>query len=197
MMIKPFDARVPLQDAPIDFGMTEVSDCPFAEGERQPEWIGSNDGIDLARAFAETGDLRHFRTWERLMSARIRQLAVGDEPGHVTARRVQNWIFAWSEFRDAPASAAGAGDISALLIRSLTEQLAHLRTHLSGDETGRTVELQALFMAALTLPVLDSDGGILRFAVHELWKTTRGRQLLDDVMVCVPRLRVLIDGAPA
>jgi hypothetical protein len=165
---------------------------PF--GSAHPEGTGFSDGIDLATAFAETGDLRNFRAWERLVRARIHEVAAVDEPGHITARRVRNWIYAWSEFRDAPSSGVGADDISTLLIGSLTRQLLHLRAHLSGDDTRRTYELQSLFIAALTLPVLDPDGAILRFAVHELQETARGGQLLDDVMACVPRLNVLVYG---
>jgi hypothetical protein len=51
---------------------------------------------------------------------------------------------------------------------SLREQIAYLEAHLTRERNHRTLELYALFIAALALPELDPDGRLLRFAVSSL-----------------------------
>ncbi len=63
-------------------------------------------GLDLAHAFHETGDARYLEAWERLVAGYLRQVPPGeglDDTSDVTARRVQNWIYAWAAFAAAPA----------------------------------------------------------------------------------------------
>ena len=68
------------------------------------EWVKPNEGLDLAHAYAVTGDehlpddvgaARARRTRSRCRS--------GYERSEVSARRMQNWLYAWQRFRDAGA----------------------------------------------------------------------------------------------
>jgi hypothetical protein len=124
------------------------------------EWVKFGWGLDLAHAAAETGDHRYARAWERLTASWIRQAAPDADAAEVTARRVLNWIYAWQ--RLAPPAAH-----EARLLASLAEQVAHVRANLAPERNHRTLELYALFVAALALPELDRDG-LLDLAVVEL-----------------------------
>src|ERR1044072_3446402 len=69
-----------------------------ADAEWRIEWSKFYYGLDLAFAFSETGDTRLLRTWERLVLSWIRQVPVDFDASDVTARRIQNWIYAWDRF---------------------------------------------------------------------------------------------------
>jgi hypothetical protein len=140
------------------------------------EWVKFYYGLDLAWAFRETGEHRFQQTWERLVRSWIRQVPVSADPSDVVGRRIQNWIYAWSGFA-AGDRFEGLGDgTSGVLLESLGAQVAHLRAHLTRERNHRTLELYALFIAALALPALDPNGDLLSFAVEELH-----RNLLQDM----------------
>jgi hypothetical protein len=145
-----------------------------ADEEWRIEWAKFYYGLDLAAAFADSGDVAYLRAWERLVLSWIDQVPVGFDSSDVAGRRIQNWIYAWSAFAAAPGFpglAAGAGEA---IFESLAAQVAHLRRHLTPERNHRTLELYALFVAAVALPELDD--GLLDFAVSELH-----RNLLEDV----------------
>jgi hypothetical protein len=138
------------------------------DAEWRIEWSKFYYGLDLAHACRETGDGRYARAWERLLRSWIRQVPVGFDTSDVTARRVQNWIYAWDSFARSPRFDGFADGFEDELIESLSEQVAHLRGHLSAERNHRTLELYALFIAALALPELDRQGSLLEFAVSGL-----------------------------
>ncbi|HVF92014.1 MAG TPA: alginate lyase family protein [Blastocatellia bacterium] len=140
------------------------------------EWSKFYYGLDLARAFRETGDLKYSRAWERLVQSWIRQVPVGYDTSDVTGRRVQNWIYAWNIFASTPEFDGLEEGLAEQIIASLTLQVNHLRDHLTPERNHRTLELYALFIAALALPELDSDGGLLDLAAGELY-----RNLMTDI----------------
>jgi hypothetical protein len=78
---------------------------------------------------------------------------------------------------DARNGAGVSAATSARLIDSLGAQLARLRANLTPERNHRTLELYALFIGALALPVLDPDRSMLRFAVREL-----SQNLADDIL---------------
>jgi hypothetical protein len=140
------------------------------------EWVKFYYGLDLAWAFRETGEARFQHTWERLVRSWIRQVVAPVDPPDVVGRRIQNWIYAWNGFV-AGDRFEGLGDGSAdVVLESIGAQVAHLRAHLTPERNHRTLELYALFIAALALPVLDPGGGLLAFAIEELH-----RNLLQDI----------------
>jgi hypothetical protein len=146
------------------------------DAEWRIEWSKFYYGLDLAHAYRETCDEKYPRAWERLVRSWIEQVPVGFDSSDVTARRVQNWIYAWGSFANAPRAARFTAGFEDKLLASLAEQVAHLRAHLTPERNHRTLELYALFVAALALPQLDAGGALLNFAIAELH-----RNLLTDI----------------
>ena len=70
--------------------------------EWQIAWIKFYFGLDLAAAYAETGEARFQHAWEKLVASWIRQVPVDFGPTDAIARRIQNWIYAWNIFADSP-----------------------------------------------------------------------------------------------
>src|SRR5262249_55052586 len=66
---------------------------------------------------------------------------------------------------------------AARITHSLAEQVHDLRERLTPQRNHRTVELYALFIAALALPALDRDGSLLAFTIAALTEN-----LLSDVL---------------
>ncbi len=150
--------------------------APFpADKEWRIEWSKFYFGLDLAHAFAESGDPRFSECWERLVRSWIRQVPADHDRSDITARRIQNWIYAWLRFQ--AAGAVLADPLAEALLESLGAQLAFVRTHLTPERNHRTLELYALFIAALALPALDQHGDLRDFATAELT-----RNLLEDVL---------------
>jgi Heparinase II/III-like protein/Heparinase II/III N-terminus len=135
------------------------ADLP-ADEEWRIDWVKFAYGLDLAHAYAATGDARYPAAWERLTASWIRAVPPDHDAAEVTARRILNWIYAWQGFGERPP------DLAARLIASIAEQAAHVRANLAPARNHRTLELYALLIAALALPPLDD--GLLRFSVAEL-----------------------------
>lgn len=146
------------------------------DAEWRIEWSKFYYGLDLAHAYRETGDARFPVAWERLVRSWIRQVPVGFDTSDVSARRVQNWIYAWDSFANASGFEGFAEGFEEELTASLAAQIEHLRASLTAERNHRTLELYALFVAALALPELDEGGALLDFAVSELHNN-----LLTDV----------------
>ena len=143
-----------------------------ADEEWKIEWYKFYYGLDLAYAYSITGDERYRSTWQQLVQSWIAQMPVGCDSSDVAARRIQNWIYARNIFSR---TAMFSPDFENELIASLAAQVKHLRNNLTAERNHRTLELYALFIAALALPELD-HGELLSFAIAELQ-----RNLLTDV----------------
>jgi hypothetical protein len=146
------------------------------DAEWRIEWSKFYYGLDLAHAYRETGDERYPRAWVQLVRSWIEQVPVGFDSSDVTARRVQNWIYAWDSFASASHPFALPQGFDDELLASIAAQLAHLRENLTPERNHRTLELYALFIAALALPQLDTNGALLDFSIAELH-----RNLLTDI----------------
>ncbi|MGB7923702.1 MAG: alginate lyase family protein [Pyrinomonadaceae bacterium] len=144
-----------------------MADFP-ADAEWRIEWSKFYYGLDLAFAYGKTGDLKFLRAWERLVLSWIGQVPVEFDASDVTARRILNWIYAWNGFIAAPRFSGCTEGFEEQIFTSLDEQTRHLRHHLTAERNHRTLELYALFIAALALPELDADGSLLDFAVTQL-----------------------------
>src|SRR5262249_19795046 len=136
------------------------------------EWYKFYFGLDLAYAFSITGNERYRSTWQCLVQSWIDQIPAGCDSSDITARRIQNWIYAWNSFSR---TTICAHDFESQFVSSLAAQVEHLRNNLTAERNHRTLELYALFIAALALPELDHDD-LLGFAMTELH-----RNLLTDV----------------
>jgi uncharacterized heparinase superfamily protein len=110
------------------------------------EWVKFAWGLDLAHAAEETGDPAYAHAWERLTREHVRRVPPDADPAEVTARRILNWIYAGQRLGALQPLAA-----------SLAEQVAHVRANLAPDRNHRTLELYALFVAALALPGHDGN----------------------------------------
>ncbi len=140
------------------------------------EWSKFYYSLNLAHAYRETGDARFPSAWERLVRSWIRQVPVGSDTSDVSARRILNWIYAWDSFANASRFDDFSEGFEGELFASLAAQVRHLREHLTAERNHRTLELYALFVAALTLTELDEGGTLIDFAVAELH-----HNLLTDV----------------
>src|SRR5262249_37250108 len=132
------------------------------------EWSKFYWGLDLAHAFRATAEPRFLDVWERLVLSWIARVPVGSDPSHVAARRVQNWLCGWDGFASAPAFRGLSPGVVPRLVASLGAQVQDLRGRLTPERNHRTLELYALFVAALALPGLDPDGALLAFATAAL-----------------------------
>lgn len=151
------------------------------DAEWRIEWSKFYYGLDLAFAFRETGDDKYLRAWERLVLSWIRQVPVDFDSSDVAGRRIQNWIYAWDSFAQSPRFSGFGEGFEEQILASLSEQTVYLRQHLTRERNHRTLELYALFVAALTLPELDEDGSLLDFAVAELHINLRADVRPDGV----------------
>jgi hypothetical protein len=143
-----------------------------ADDEWRIEWYKFYYGLDLAHAFAVTGDARYRHTWKELVRSWIAQMPVGCDSSDVAARRIQNWIYAWTVFSR---EREFEPDFEDEIVSHLAAEVSHLPRNLTAERNHRTLELYALFIAALALPELDRDD-LLEFAILELH-----RNLLTDV----------------
>lgn len=146
------------------------------DAEWRIEWSKFYFGLDLAAAFNDTGDPKFLYTWESLVRTWIEQVPVDIDPSDITGRRIQNWIYAWNGFTAAPAFRGFTDGFAEELLESLAAQVKHLRLNLTAERNHRTLELYALFLAALALPELDEHGELLKFSIEELH-----RNLLADI----------------
>jgi hypothetical protein len=134
------------------------------------EWVKLYEGLDLAHAFVVTGERDHLSTWEDLVESFCEQVPVGFDTSDVSARRIQNWIYAWQRAAAAPHPGAPLRDgVLDVVVTRLIDDVTHLREHLTPERNHRTLELYALLIAALALPtVVDADGSLAAFALAEL-----------------------------
>jgi heparinase II/III-like protein len=148
-----------------------------ADKEWRLEWSKFYYGLDLATAFEQTGNLAYVTAWQRLVRSWIARVPVEHDPSDVVGRRIQNWIYAWTRFAARVNLDTLSRDFSRRIAASLDAQLAHLECNLTRERNHRTLELYALFVAALALPDLDPGGARLRYAIAELH-----RNLLHDIL---------------
>ena len=146
------------------------------DDEWRIEWSKFYYGLDLAAAFNETGELKFLYTWEELVRTWIAQVPVDIDASDVIGRRIQNWIYAWNRFAAAPAFPGFTDEFADQLAGSIAAQVQYLRLNLTAERNHRTLELYALFIAALALPELDDRGKLLAFSIEELH-----RNLLADI----------------
>jgi hypothetical protein len=144
--------------------------------EWQIAWIKFYFGLDLAAAYAETGEARFQRAWEKLVDSWIRKVPVDFGPTDAIARRIQNWIYAWNIFAGAPHFSGFVEGLDEKIIASLAQQTSYLRSHLTAERNHRTLELYTLLIVALALPEAALDAGLLDFAMEAFYQN-----ILTDV----------------
>jgi uncharacterized heparinase superfamily protein len=93
------------------------------------EWSKFYYGLDLAHAFAVTGQRRPLDAWERLVGSWIDQVPVGLDVSDVAGRRLQNWLYAWQAFAAADAFDGLRDGLEEALRASIGAQAAWVREH--------------------------------------------------------------------
>src|SRR3954469_20066119 len=162
--------RFPIQGITVPLGIEpDWLDAPLP---RDCEWrLELNKfyyGLDLAAAAEQTGSPTYLAAWQRLVTSWIAQVPVDFDPTDVIGRRIQNWVYAWNRFAEQFDVEAAMPGFEQRISASLHAQVAYLRRHLTRERNHRTLELYALFVAALAVPALDGDGELLRFGIRAL-----------------------------
>jgi hypothetical protein len=139
------------------------------------EWSKFYFGLDLAHAFAVTRDPTYVETWQRLVESWIDQQQTGCDSTDVTARRLQNWLYAWQGFDRVPGFTGLDPAFQTTLLDSMREQLDYVTSDLTPERNHRTLELYGLLVVSLGLPVLDPDGA--RFT--QAWEALQDNLLTD------------------
>ncbi len=138
------------------------------------EWVKLYEGLALAHAYSIAGEIDYLTAWEDLVETYCDQVAVGADVSDVSARRLQNWLYAWRRFADSPHYEGLRLGLAERIAQRITADAEHLRRNLTRHRNHRTLELYALLIVGLSLP--DYDDGLARFALDEL-----GENLLTDV----------------
>jgi hypothetical protein len=139
--------------------------------------------VGLGRAFHETGDERYAQRWMALTRAWAAQVPFDFLPGDVAGRRIQNWIFAHHYFVVASRARLVSSEFHLGLLRSIHAQVSWLIEHLTPARNHRTLELYAVFLAAVIFPEMKHAAAWLEFARIELLKNLR-TDLLPDGVQC-------------
>ncbi len=134
------------------------------------EWSKFYFGLDLAHARQVTGSDVYFDVWRALVESWIDQVPAEHDSADVTARRVQNWVYAWQRFEAAEGFGVVPVDLEQQLLTSIAAQTDHLVRNLSAERNHRTLELYALFLVGLALPEADPADDLVDFAAHELYR---------------------------
>ena len=113
------------------------------------EWVKLYQGLDLAHAYCETGEADYLSAWEDLVDSFCHQVPIGTDPSEVSARRVQNWLYAWQRFSAAPHYRGLRPGLGSRLIQRIDAEAQHLAENLSAERNHRTLELYTLLLVGL------------------------------------------------
>ena len=123
--------------------------------------------VGLGKRFQQTGNLRYRDKWQTLISSWIDSVPVDFLSSDVTGRRVQNWIFAYRYFVSDAAELAIDPDFHLDFLASLHQQVAYLCENLTEARNHRTLELYAIFLAAVVFPELSGADNWLKFSTFK------------------------------
>lgn len=134
----------------------------------------------LGKAYGESGDRRYADKWIELTSSWIDQVPLGFLSSDVAGRRIQNWIFAHYYFI-AENGAVVPADFYEKFLHSLAQQVDYLCANLTPARNHRTLELAAVFLAAVVFPELKNAPAWLDLARRELALNIQSDLLPDGV----------------
>ncbi len=144
--------------------------------------------VGLGMAWERTGQARYPRRWVELIDGWMRQVPPGFIAADVTGRRVQNWIYSYHHFVAGAGGAVGAAapvpaDFHRRLLCSIHEQVSHLHAHLTPKRNHRTLELYAIFLAAIVFPEFREAASWRDFALAQIVRNM-DEDLLPDGVQC-------------
>lgn len=137
----------------------------------------------LGKYYLETGQQKYVSKWVELTSSWIDAVEPGFIASDVTGRRIQNWIFAHYYFVSKSPAACVAPDFYLKFLRSIYEQVSYLGEHLTPSRNHRTLELYAIFLAAVVFQEFEEAAQWLEFAQTEIYKNIR-EDVLEDGVHC-------------
>ncbi|OAI08722.1 alginate lyase family protein [Methylomonas methanica] len=137
--------------------------------------------VGLGRRFQQTDDTRYRDKWQALTRSWFDNVPVDFLSSDVTGRRVQNWIFAYRYFVSAAAEPLIDAEFHLDFLASLQQQVAYLCDNLTPARNHRTLELYAIFLAAVVFPELRGADEWLSFSIRELQRNLQTDLLPDGV----------------
>ncbi len=137
--------------------------------------------VGLGMAYHETNDPRYAEKWVDLTISWIRTVPLDFLPSDVAGRRIQNWIFAHCYFVNTPLPSCVTPDFYRSFLESLHQQVSYLRDHVTPARNHRTLELCALFLAAVVFPEFAESAEWLQWSKNELVKNIQSDLQPDGV----------------
>lgn len=145
----------------------------------------------LATAYRESAQRCYLDKWVELTDSWmdsatpdfVASPGLRPEVTQVMGRRLQNWIYAWHLFMEAAQDGALPPAFVSRWLESVHQQVEFLKCHLSPARNHRTLELYAIFLAAVVLPEFESADEWRRFSLAELSANLQS-DLLDDGVHC-------------
>jgi uncharacterized heparinase superfamily protein len=138
--------------------------------------------VGLGKLFSETGDIKYVNKWIELTDSWIEQV---DDPGFiatdVTGRRIQNWIYAYYYFVNKKSKHKIAPDFLLRFLTSIHEQVDYLINNLAVARNHRTLELHAVFLAAVVFGEFKKSKQWLGYAKTALADNAQADILSDGV----------------
>jgi Heparinase II/III N-terminus/Heparinase II/III-like protein len=137
--------------------------------------------VGLGMAYHETHDPRYVEKWVDLTSSWIRTVPLDFLPSDVAGRRIQNWIFAHYYFVNTTLTSCVTPDFYRSFLESLHHQVSYLRDHVTPARNHRTLELCAIFLAAVVFPEFSESCEWLTWSRDELVKNIQSDLQPDGV----------------
>ncbi len=137
--------------------------------------------VGLGMAYHETEAPRYAEKWVDLTSSWIDAVPLDFLPSDVAGRRIQNWIFAHYYFVTLHQPTGIGSEFYVRFLESLHRQICYLREHLTPARNHRTLELCAIFLAAVVFPEFDEAEDWLAFSTEELSSNIQTDFLPDGV----------------
>lgn len=137
--------------------------------------------VGLGEGYAQFGDPAYLAQWVELTSRWIDTVPLDFLSSDVMGRRVQNWIFAHYYWVTQTQAAGLTPDFYHKFLTSIHDQVNHLCTHLTPARNHRTIELYAIFLAAVVFPEMREAARWLDFARQELLANIQADLLPDGV----------------
>jgi len=139
--------------------------------------------VGLGRRFHETADGRYLDKWMELTDSWIAVTPPGFIAADVTGRRIQNWIYAHYYFVTLRAAPQISPTFYRRFLASLHEQVEWLCANLAPARNHRTLELYAIFLAAVVFPEMRGAARWLEFSLAEIARNVATDLLPDGVQV--------------
>jgi len=134
----------------------------------------------LARKYRESDDERYRLCFEELVSGWIAQSPVNFIASDVTARRIQNWIYALSLFWQHDPQCFSQ-DFQNKVLGSLRMQVDAVCANLARARNHRTLELYAIFLASVAVPEMDLGNRWRTLSISEMIANIDSDLLSDGV----------------